>query len=184
MATRTRLTYDDYAALPDDGKRYELIHGELVQLTSPSLAHQRLLKRLFRVLDAAEAAGLGEVFVAPFDVKLSEYDVLEPDLLFVTRERSSIVGDRFVSGGPDLVVEVLSPSTRHRDLGVKADLYAAAGVREYWLGDPTVPSLDVRSPRDGRYEARPMVDGAVTSTVVPGLVLDLTSLLADLDRPI
>jgi Uma2 family endonuclease len=180
MSTATRLTYQDYAALPDDGRRYELIDGELCEVTSPSRAHQRLLKRLFRLLDAAEARRLGEVFVAPFDVKLSESDVLEPDLLFVSRERASIVGSRFVAGGPDLIVEILSTSTRRRDLGIKADLYAKAGVREYWLGDPDVPSLAILVPGNGGWEPVQPDAGKIASTVIPDLVLDLPTLLADL----
>src|SRR2546425_3560035 len=103
MPVDTRLTYDDYCLLPDDGKRYEIIDGELFVTPSPRTAHQKIVTRLTRFLSAfAEDANLGEVFVAPFDVVFSNFDVVEPDLLYISNERASVVTEKNVQGSPNL----------------------------------------------------------------------------------
>lgn len=140
---KVRFNYRDYCLLPED-KRYELIDGELHMAPALGTRHQRYLLKLARLLAAlVELARAGEVFIAPFDVILSEEDVVQPDLLFVTRERQGIISERGCEGPPDLVVEVLSPSTQQRDRELKAKLYAQYGVREYWLVDPDARSIEV-----------------------------------------
>ena len=129
--TRTKLTYADYAKLPE-GAPYQLIDGELVLSPSPTIYHQRISMRLGRALSLfVEAHGLGEVLAAPMDVCLSETNTFQPDLLFVSNARASIVGGPYVEGAPDLVVEILSPSTAYYDLRKKKQVYAASGVGEY-----------------------------------------------------
>lgn len=184
MATTARLlTYDDYAALPNDGKRYEVIAGELFEMPAPTWAHQELLARLFMLLRGfVTAHRLGTAHFAPVDVLLSPHDVLQPDLLYVSHQRGREYGPKFLRGGPDLVCEVLSPSTRSRDLAVKTRLYAAADVRERWIGDLDVPELRVLRLEDGSYVPIPAVDGVVESVVLPGLRLDVAVLLANLDQ--
>jgi len=132
MVTTARLlTYDDYAAMPDDGKRNELIGGELFEMPSPSERHQEQLARLFIVVRMFVATHRhGKVYFAPFDTRLSPHGVVRPNLLFVSRVRADAFGPHYLEGGPDLACVVLSPSTRSRDLGVKMQLYAAAGVPE------------------------------------------------------
>ena len=139
-----KFTYEDYKHTPDD-KRYELLDGELIMAPAPNLGHQRIDARLgSRMVLFVERQGLGEVFFAPCDVVLSDTDVVQPDLLFVSREREHILlGDDNVQGAPDLVVEILSPSTAGRDRTVKSALYARHGVKEYWLADPEAKTITV-----------------------------------------
>ena len=138
-----KFTYDDYCNAPED-KRYELLDGDLVVTPAPGTAHQRVLRRLTILLGlSVERTGVGEVFVAPFDVVLSDTDVVQPDLLFISNERAHIVTDENAQGAPDLVVEVLSPSTAERDLTFKRSLYAKHGVQEYWLMDTNVKTVTV-----------------------------------------
>ena len=126
------LTYEDYCALPNDGRRYEILEGELFVTPSPSRAHQRLSANLFMILNShGRDRDLSEVFYAPFDVILEKTSVVVPDLLFVSRDRLGIVTDRGVEGAPDLIVEILSPGTAHRARLDKAQLYARHGVRRY-----------------------------------------------------
>ena len=145
-----KLTYDDYRSAPED-RRHELLDGDLVVAPAPSLRHQRVLRALARLLDRfAEETGLGEVLFAPCDVVLSDTDVVQPDLLFISRGREHLVrnGDN-VQGAPDLVVEILSPATAGRDRGYKRVLYARHGVAEYWIVDPVAETIWVHLPREG-----------------------------------
>ena len=119
MATvPTTLTHDDLERMPDDGRRYELIGGEIVESPSPSQAQQELVLRLVLLLEAFVRAGkLGRIILAPFEVRLSDRDAVQPDILFVSNTRLGILGENHAVGAPDLVIEVLSPSTRARDEG-------------------------------------------------------------------
>jgi len=136
-ASARKLTYDDFVNFPDDGLRHELIDGEHYVTPSPATKHQRVSGRLFVALfNYFEASPIGEVFHAPFDVVLSHFDVVEPDLLIVLAGQSEIVTDKHVRGAPAIVVEILSPGTRRVDQRIKRDLYERVGVREYWLVDP------------------------------------------------
>lgn len=137
-------TIEDYAQLPDDGYRYELIEGDLYMSPAPTTVHQRTLRRLLVRLDAhAVASGAGETFVAPCDVLLPSGGVVQPDLLFVTTEQRDIVGPRNIAGAPNLVVEILSPGDLDHDRVRKHALYARNGVREYWIVDPAARTIDV-----------------------------------------
>lgn len=139
-----RWTYDDYARLPDDGFRYEVIEGELYMSPAPRTVHQRVSRRLLVQLDAyATDTGTGEAFAAPCDVRLGRGTVVQPDLFFVTTERRGIVGELCVDGAPDLVVEILSPGDTDHDRVRKHALYAQHGVREYWIVDPPARTIDV-----------------------------------------
>ena len=140
---KPKLTYIDYAKTPD-GERWELIDGELIMVPSPKRAHQRNQTKLgSRMSFFAEENDLGEVYFAPFDVVLSETDTVQPDLLFVSKERLHIITADNVQGAPDLVVEIRSPSTARQDWTVKRELYARHGVKEYWLVDPEAATVAV-----------------------------------------
>jgi len=133
---KPKLDYSDLEATPEDGKRYELVEGALLVTPSPSPMHQRILKRLgLLLIGFFEKRSIGEVFMAPTDLILNKHDVLVPDLLVVAEPGQ--VSKRGIEGPPLLVVEILSPSTRKQDRGVKARRYAALGVRHYWIVDPT-----------------------------------------------
>ena len=132
---KEKLDYSDYVHIPSDGKRYELLEGELHVTPAPSPLHQRVSKRLQRLLEAYfEDKGLGEVFNAPIDVILTNKDVVQPDLVLVTNPEQ--ISSRGIEGPPPLLVEVLSPSTRNYDRRVKAQRYATLGIRHYWIVDP------------------------------------------------
>ena len=149
-----KFTYDDYRTTPED-KRYELLDGDLLLTPTPNLKHQEVLLHLGCGLARfVEERALGEPFFAPCDVVLSNHDVVQPDLLFVSREREHLLSDgEAVRGAPDLVVEVLSPATADRDRGYKHALYARHGVREYWLVDPVDETIVIHRLQDGALVA-------------------------------
>ncbi len=142
---QTPKTWEDVLRMPDDGNRYEFIGGRLYVTAAPVIRHQRISKRLEAALvRVLEDPGHGEVFDAPCLVEFpGAGDRVQPDLLFVSDERREIIGEKQVLGAPDLVVEILSPSTAHRDRGIKLDLYARSGVRQYWIVDPVEDVVDV-----------------------------------------
>lgn len=175
------LTYDDLAQMPDDGKRYEVIDGELLVNPSPAKAHQRLQRRIGWLFKSLEESDAGEVFFAPVDVRLSPYDIVQPDLLFLLPHRLEIYRPSgVVEGPPDIVVEILSPSTRSIDQIRKAALYARGGVPEYWIADPDTPSLMIYELQQGQYRPVPAEAGQSRSLVLPDLAIDLDAIFKDL----
>ena len=155
MQTTIPTTWEDVLRMPDDGNRYEFIGGRLYVTPAPVIRHQRISRRLVGALIRfLEHAGHGEVFYAPCLVEIPDTsDRVQPDILFVSNERRAIIGEKAVLGAPDLVVEILSPSTARRDRGIKLDLYARRGVREYWIVDPVEDVVDVwRFGDDPRHE--------------------------------
>ena len=145
MQTTAPTTWEDVLRMPDDGNRYEFIGGRLYMTPAPVIRHHRVSERLQSALRRVlELPGHGEVFYAPVLVEFpGTGDRVQPDILFVSSERRGIIGEKAVLGAPDLVVEILSPSTAHRDRGIKLDLYAQRGVREYWIVDPVEDVVDV-----------------------------------------
>ena len=147
----TKLTYADYLKTSDD-ERYELLNGELVMPPAPLTGHQMismaLASRLYLYVDEK---GLGTVVAAPTDVVLSDTDVVQPDVLFVSSQRSHILTRENIQGAPDLVVEILSPATAERDRTVKLDLYAQHGVIEYWIVDPDAKTVSVLLRGEGGF---------------------------------
>ena len=138
-----KFTVKDYMSTPE-GKRYQLLDGEMILAPSPNTRHQRILISLVSALkEFAETHEAGEVFLAPYDVVLSNHDVAQPDILFVSNSRSKIVTEANIQGAPDLVVEILSPGTAIYDRGYKQSLYSTHGVREYWLVDPDAETVEV-----------------------------------------
>ena len=145
-------TYPDLVALPEDQLRHELIDGEHVVTPSPGTVHQSILLNLVRLLlPYLDRCGLGRMLVAPFDVRLSFFTVVVPDLVYFTAERfARFVNEKHATAAPDLVVEILSPGTRRRDKGRKRAVYDRGGVREYWIVDPEGQSITaLRRPRAG-----------------------------------
>ena len=141
-AVATKMNYDQLCLLPEDGNQYELFDGELVMTPSPRAHHQDIVVKLTTRLAAyIEPNSLGKVYVAPLDTIMDEYTVVQPDILFVSRERVAEVVKERIEGAPDLVVEVLSPSTFHKDLRRKMRVYSQFGVKEYWIVDPEEQTL-------------------------------------------
>ena len=145
MQTQAPTTWEDVLRMPDDGNRYEFIGGRLYMTPAPVTRHQRVLRGLWlALLRILMDSGHGEVFSAPLLVEFpGTGDRVQPDLLFVSSERWAIIGEKQVLGAPDLVVEILSATTAHRDRGIKLDLYARHGVRQYWIVDPVEDVVDV-----------------------------------------
>jgi Putative restriction endonuclease len=146
-----KLTYDDFLLFPDDGKRHELIDGEHYLTPSPNIRHQEFSGRLHLLIGAwLQTHPVGKIFYAPLDVLFSRFDVVEPDLLYVSNERAeSLLACQHVTGAPDLVVEIASPGTRKRDETIKRRLYERSGVTEYWV-DRSGPRSDSRVSSRGR----------------------------------
>jgi len=164
-----RVTPAQFLDLPPDEHRYELIEGVLHLSPSPLDDHARPhMKLLRRLLDLVEASGAGVVF-SEFSVFLPDDNVFEPDIVFVAAERSAIVSGH-IHGVPDLVVEILSPSTRSRDLGIKSELYRKNGVRELWIVDPAAKSIELRSNADEAWETQ--TGERLESRVLPGFVVE------------
>lgn len=179
--TSTRLTYDDYVVLPDDGNRYEIINGELIVNPAPIPDHQRIVRNLTYALHSFFLIySGGEVLGAPIDVVLADSDVVQPDLLVVTAARAAIISERNVRGAPDLVIEVLSNSTRRRDETMKRQLYERSGVGEYWLVDPELESVRIYRQSDAGYALAAEVStdrgGTITTPLLPGFTLDVTAI--------
>lgn len=180
-AESVRLTYADFVGFPDDGRRHELIDGEHYVTPSPLLRHQELSARLlvaFRI--HLQAHSVGHAYAGPLDVILSDHDVVEPDLLFVSNERREVLRD-WVHGAPDLVIEILSPSSRRTDEVTKRHLYERSGVREYWIVDAELEMVKVfrRAPAGGFGRAVPLTreDSDVLDTpLLPGLSVPLAAL--------
>jgi Uma2 family endonuclease len=145
-STRKRWTYSEFARLPTSGTtRYEIIDDELVVTPAPTSRHQEIVTNLVTELNVfVRSHGLGKTFASPLDVLFDEGDYLEPDIVFVRRDHAGFITDRGVEGGPpDLVVEVLSPSTEVRDRGIKLERYRLYGVPEYWVVDPEENTIGV-----------------------------------------
>jgi Uma2 family endonuclease len=151
------------------------------RLREETPVHQELIVRLIGALHAiVSSRDLGRTYTSPIAVELSEHDVVQPDILFIAKDRLGIVQKDRIIGAPDFVVEIFSPSTRSKDRTEKADLYARAGVREYRQVDPRWRSVTVLVLRDGAYEPLPQEDGIARSSVLPDLAVDVAVLFADL----
>ena len=174
-----KLTYDDLANLSDESKRYEILDGDLAVTPSPATRHQRISGNLFSLLHAhVRERGLGRVYCAPTDVILDAHTVVVPDLLFVSAAHAAIVQPHAIVGPPDLLVEILSPSTAHRDKGIKAKLYARFGVEHFWLVDPVECVLETFHAAQGTADAyvtsgRYVGDAVVRTDPLPDLAIEL-----------
>lgn len=170
------LTYEDYVTLPNDGRRYEILEGELAVTPAPSPKHQAVLGHLFVLLYGfVVPSGMGRVFVAPIDVILSATTVVQPDLVYVARERENLITQRGIEGPPDLVVEILSSTTSRADRTTKLQLYGRHGVQHYLLIDPDAETLEACRLEGGAYTVTAALSGSVTfePSWLPGFRLPL-----------
>ena len=181
-ATR-KWTYPDYLALPDDGRQHRILGGEHFVTAAPRPRHQIVLGNLHLLLAKhVRENDLGLVLFAPVDFVLSDFDVVQPDLIFISKERLEIVGETHIPEAPDLAVEVLSPSTRKLDLELKRELYERHGVREYWIVDPDRECVEVLELSNHRFGAGEILkreaEHVLESTVLAGLKIPLTEIFA------
>lgn len=181
-----RLTYEDYCAIPDDGKRHEIIAGDEYVSPSPNMLHQAIIGRLLRLVnDFCAQRALGVATAAPADVVLSREDVVQPDVFFVSAGRTAIINDHAVEGAPDLAIEIISLATRRVDEVVKRQRYEKFGVQEYWLIDPENRSaMFYRRAGECFAPALEIAEaGTLASPLLPGLSMALAPLFADPRRP-
>ncbi len=173
--SETKLTYEDYVLLPENGKIHEIIDGEHYMTPAPETYHQTLSRRIqFQLYQQIEERELGFVFNAPTDVQLSEIDIVQPDLLVILASRKSIISPKKVIGPPDLVIEILSASTERKDRELKRDLYQKAKVPEYWLMDPEDQQITVYRLKGGSYETAGSFHDEIAYTAIQGVRLDLS----------
>jgi Uma2 family endonuclease len=178
-----RFTYEDYLLIPEDGKRHELIDGAEHAAPAPSTRHQRIVGRLFFHLTTyLQNADAGEVFVALIDVILSDYDVVQPDVLFMAKAHADRGGEHGITGAPDLIVEVLSEGNRRHDEVRKRKLYERFGVGEYWVVDPELETVKVYRMTERGYvrvaEWSRENGDALTTPLLAGFTLSLDALFA------
>lgn len=181
----TRFTYEDFLLFPDDGKRHEIIDGVHYVTPSPNTRHQELVGRIHLAIASYLRArrSIGRVFLAPFDVVFSNWDIVEPDLLLIAGDQREILTDKNVQGSPALVIEILSRGTRKRDEQIKRRLFERAAVREYWLVDPELDLVKVfRRAEDGQFprvaELSAEHDDVLTTPLLPEFSLTLAELFA------
>ena len=179
VSARVRLTYEDYVGLPDD-RRYEIIDGELYEMTAPTVRHQVVLLNLGIIFRPhVRRNGLGRIYVAPIDVILEEDVIVQPDLAFVTESRRGIVQHHAIVGAPDLVVEILSPTTAAYDRNRKAALYERHGVSEYWMVDSDTETVEILRLGDlGYAPAEIHSSGVISTALMPGLQIELADIFA------
>jgi Uma2 family endonuclease len=181
--TAKRLTYHDLAAIPQErpGDRHELFNGELVVSPSPAFAHQIISANIYSRLERfVQERGFGRAFYAPIDVMIAPNMVLIPDIIYIARDRLINPGGQTIDDPPDLVVEIISPGTRRRDLHVKRELYARFGVKEYWIVDPKERTVTALTLVIDHYESVPPGrDGSMESRVLPGFKLTSEDIFID-----
>jgi Uma2 family endonuclease len=174
-------TYEDYAKLPE-GAPYQLIGGKLIMTPSPTPFHQYISTRIEKkLIDFVEERDLGLVFDAPLDVYLEEKETYQPDIIYISKERLNIIEDK-IKGAPDLVMEILSPSTAYYDLRRKARTYAKHGVKEYWVVDPMEKSVEIYKNNDGTFELvqKAEGEGKIKSLILPGFEMELRHIFVDI----
>jgi Uma2 family endonuclease len=180
MKTSTKpFTYDDYLALPDDGKRYEIIGGELSMTPAPSTRHQEIQTRLSALLFIhVDKHSLGTIYSSPTDLALSLVDVVQPDILFVAQNRSHIIAEKNIVGIPNLIVEILSPFSTKRDHEEKLDLYQRHALPEYWIVDPENQTVEVFVYSENRLEKvqNLKIGDQLHTSQIPGLILEIAEM--------
>jgi Uma2 family endonuclease len=177
--TKKPKTYAEYQKLKE-GEPYQLIYGRFVKSPSPTVNHQRLVKRLEWRLIPLEKNGTGELLFAPIDVYFTDTEVYQPDIIFISKERLSIIKEKVIEGAPDLIIEVLSPSTGYYDLRRKRKVYEASGVKEYWIVDPMEKSVEVYENSGEGFNLAVTAEksGRVSSLLYPDFCVDTGELFA------
>lgn len=184
-STGVKLTYDDFVQFPEDGRRHELIDGEHIVTPAPVTRHQKVVGNLFgHIWMYLRDHPVGDAFGSPVDVIFSEFDVVEPDVLYISHARAaSLEPSKWIKGAPELVVEVGSPGTRKRDETIKRRLYEKFGVDEYWIVDPELDTVKVYRREDGRYiraaELTAEQGDVLTTPLLPGLTIPLADVFRE-----
>ena len=178
---RIRLTYVDYVGLPNDGKRYEILDGELFVTPAPRPRHQQVSINLeFVLLQHIRGHRLGQILHAPIDLVLDPTTVAQPDILFIRAGREAIISERGIEAAPDLIVEILSPASMRQDRTTKATLYSRFGVAHYWIVDPDARTIELYELDDGSYRlaAKEAGEATIRPALFPGFELPLGEIWA------
>jgi Uma2 family endonuclease len=174
METTTQtFTYADYQKLPES-EPCQLIGGELIMSPAPTLYHQQIIGNIFSALrEYVIQKKLGKIFFSPVDVYLDNENIFQPDIVFISTERSSILDEQKINGAPDVVIEILSPSTAYYDLKKKKEIYEKYGVKEYWIVDPMEKTIDLLVHENGIFvtKGRAAINQTISSMVIPGCVI-------------
>ncbi len=176
LAGKKPFTYRDYRNLPEDNTLYQLIEGELIMTPAPKIVHQEVSKALvLKLAEFAEKKDKGKIYFAPCDVYLDDYNVVQPDILFVAKDNLKIITEDNIQGAPDLIVEILSPSSAYYDLIAKKELYEKFGVKEYWIVDPMRHWVENYRLHDGKFvlEQRLEKQGYLSSEVLQDFKLNI-----------
>lgn len=185
LTRERRFTYEDYRKLPDE-LRVELINGEFFVSPSPSFGHQDVIGTIFSYLwQWVENCNLGKVLVAPFDVKFSKDEIVQPDILFISKKRFGIIHPPNIQGAPDLVIEVLSPGNESHDLLTKRKLYEKYKVLEYWFVDPRKKSITVMNRKGKKFKVTGVYNkpkDTVESAVVTGFRISISEIFRGLRK--
>ena len=174
-----KFNYSDYLLLADNEKRYEILEGELLMSPSPNAMHQIVLLNLATILKLfVEKNDLGKIFIAPLDVVLSKFDVVQPDITFISKQRYHIVKSTHLEGAPDLVVEIISPGSAKRDRIIKRKIYALHGVKEYWLVHPEKEQVQVLRREKGDFQRMADLnrEDVLTTPMLSGLEIPLVNI--------
>ncbi len=187
LVAEKKITVKEFLQMEFEGEDayYELINGEIVKKSSPSLRHQETSQNInFEMLKFVRTKKMGKVFTAPTDVYLDDYTHLIPDLFFVSKKNKNILdygGEGIVRGAPDLIVEILSPSSTLKDRFDKKNIYEKRGVREYWIVDPNNKTIEIYENKKGVYEPFSFAagEGKVASKVLKGLELEVKGIFSE-----
>jgi Uma2 family endonuclease len=172
-STRSKLTYADYIRIPEDGMLHEIINGAHYMNPAPNSYHQTISRRIqFMLYSQIEQKGEGVVYDAPYDVQLSPHDIVQPDIVVVLSKHMHIITPTKIKGTPDLVIEILSPSSEERDRQLKKDQYRAAGVPEYWIVDPCEHAVEQFVLENGNYKLQPAAN-VLELSVLPNVKIRL-----------
>ena len=168
----------------DDNYYYEIIDGEMIQKSAPTLLHQRICRKLVILLDRfINEQKLGEIFQSPIDVFLDEYNKPQPDLVFVSNEKGVIITNDGIIGVPNVIIEIISPSSVLRDRIEKKNLYERMAVKEYWLIDPQYSAIEIYTLKNNRYEllsAATLLEGTLTSLCFEGLAVNINDVFSEI----
>ena len=178
--TKKTYTYKDYEKLPE-GAPYQLIGGEFVMTPSPVPYHQDILRKIgFKLASFVEDKGLGTIYLSPLDVYFSDTDTYQPDIIFISKDRLHIIGEKKIEGAPDLIIEILSPATAYYDLRIKKDTYEKSGVKEYWIVDPIQKIIEIFTNKNNKFELAVAVkaEGAIKSLLLPDLIIEAKEIFA------
>ncbi len=180
---RVKFTYEDYKSLPVfENKQYELLDGELIMVPAPSTYHQKISGQIYFIIKLfVEKTGSGLVFYSPIDVVLEGQegcDVVQPDIIFISKNRLDIIKEEEIRGAPDLVIEILSPATEKKDRFYKKSLYARHGVKEYWIVDPEKKTIELYTLTEEGFKLYQeyKVEDVLRSVVLEGLEVDLRAI--------